>query len=227
MASSTSSPTGSSAPSDDVLTFIARIEQANHNSPDISEDDTNESWGHYQYTASALMHTTVLKSWDSVGNINTACRLIAAAIKTCKVARYLCFARHISPTSYLSNIYLQKIVELLSQLWSATGNDKVRSLFSYSHLLVLTLVFADTIKQQTHKSSRALDFLIGFWRCHLQSPRPVREPSTPNRSWTRHRFGWRHCCHSQNPSAANKGRAKGPHEDSLANKCEEKLHKRL
>jgi hypothetical protein len=126
MASKALSPTSSSAPSDDVLTFIARIEQANPDSPDISEDDTNESWGHYQYTASALTYTTVLASWDSIGNIDTACRLIAAAIKTCKIARYLCFARHISPTSYLSDIYLQNIVELLSQLWSATGNNKVR-----------------------------------------------------------------------------------------------------
>ena len=126
MASKASSPTISVAPSDDVLTFIARIEQANPDSPDISEDDTNESWGHYQYTASALTYTTVLTSWDSIGNIDTACRLIAAAIKTCKIARYLCFARHISPTSYLSDIYLQNIVELLSQLWSATGNNKVR-----------------------------------------------------------------------------------------------------
>ena len=73
MASKAPSPTSSSTPSNDVLTFITRIEQADPFSPDISEDDTNESWGHYQYTASALTYTTVLTSWASIGNINTAC----------------------------------------------------------------------------------------------------------------------------------------------------------
>jgi len=121
-----SSQISSQAPSDDVLTFLDRIERADPNSPDISEDDTNESWGHYQYTAAGLTYTAVLTSWESIGNIDTACRLIAAAIKTCKVARHLCFAQHLSPTSYLSEIYMNNIVELLLQLWSATDGNNVR-----------------------------------------------------------------------------------------------------
>ena len=155
MASEVSSPASNSTPSDDVLAFIGRIEGADPNSPAISEDDTNESWGHYQYTASALTCTTVLTSWDSIGNIDTACRLIAAAIKTCKVARHLCFARHISPASYLSDIYLQNIVELLLQLWSAMDGNKVRSEFSWSQ--PLTLVFCRrhrTANKRISKSPR-------------------------------------------------------------------------
>ena len=38
---------------DDMVAFLDRIENANANSPDISNDNNNPSWGHYQFTASS------------------------------------------------------------------------------------------------------------------------------------------------------------------------------
>jgi hypothetical protein len=113
------------APSIDVATFLDRIEQADPNSSEITEDDKNESWGHYQFTASTLTCQTVLTLWDDVGNTNVACRLIAAAIKTCKIARHLCFSNRISPKSYLSDIYLSHIIESLAALWKGKVGEYV------------------------------------------------------------------------------------------------------
>jgi hypothetical protein len=108
----------SGGPLDDVITFLDRIENADPHSPDISDDDKNESWGHYQFTAATLTCTSMLISWDSIGNVSMACRLLAAAIKTCKVARHLCFSYNISPASYLSDVYLSSVVELLWRFWT-------------------------------------------------------------------------------------------------------------
>lgn len=112
-------------PSASVAVFLDRIEQTDPSSPEISEDNTNESWGHYQYTASSLTCRTVLTSWASIGNTGIACRLIAGAIRICKVARHLCFSRNIEPTSYLSDIYLANIIELLWDLWTKAFSNPV------------------------------------------------------------------------------------------------------
>jgi hypothetical protein len=112
-------------PSGNVVAFLDRIEQADPNSPDISEDDNNACWGHQQFTASTLTCTTVLISWQKIGNTDMACRLIAAAIKTCKVARHLCSSRNIDVNSYLSDIYLSNIVELLWKSWKDAGGVDV------------------------------------------------------------------------------------------------------
>jgi len=97
-------------PSPDILAFIERIESANPNDPNLSVDDNNEGWGHAQFAFGNLKQT--LTDWDSIG-VDTACRLLAAAIKTCKVARHICHERNISATSYLSDAYLSNVVELL------------------------------------------------------------------------------------------------------------------
>lgn len=112
---------GGGNPSDNLLSFLTWIETADPNSTDFSEDDTNASWGHSQFTTGNLTWSTVLISWSDVGNCGVACQLIAAAIKTCKVARHLCFERQILPGSYLSNIYLEQIVEVLWRLWKDAG----------------------------------------------------------------------------------------------------------
>ena len=41
-----------------------------------------------------------MKSWEDIGNTDAARKLIAAAIRTCKVARYLCEQTKIITTSY-------------------------------------------------------------------------------------------------------------------------------
>lgn len=112
---------GDGQPSGELLQFIERIENADPNSEDLSEDDTNASWGHYQLTAGNLKLTTVLTSWATTGGPPTACKLITVIIQTCKVARHLCFTRGIDVGSYLSDIYLDNALDRLWMLWREAG----------------------------------------------------------------------------------------------------------
>ncbi|TEB26698.1 hypothetical protein FA13DRAFT_1795389 [Coprinellus micaceus] len=81
---------GAGVPSPDVLSFLARIEASLYNRP--------------------------LTSSEAVGDTITALRLVTAAIKTCKVAREMCRRHHISPTSFLSDMYLDRVVKTLWEL---------------------------------------------------------------------------------------------------------------
>ncbi|GBE88094.1 hypothetical protein SCP_1203230 [Sparassis crispa] len=51
----------------EVITFIERIENADPNSPDLSEDDLGMAWGHYQFTAGSMTSSSTLVSWDGIG----------------------------------------------------------------------------------------------------------------------------------------------------------------
>jgi hypothetical protein len=115
-------------PSNDFTAFLARINGADPNESDLSEDDLDASWGHYQFTAGRLTCTTVLTSWDVVGGCSNACDLIAAALKTCRVARHLCFEHSVTTISYLSDIYLENVVSKLWELWKSA--DGVRLMVS-------------------------------------------------------------------------------------------------
>jgi hypothetical protein len=126
--------TSSTLPSDDVAAFLERIESADPDSPDFSEDDQNQSWGHWQFTSGNMTCSTVLTSWDHIG-ITTARRLIAAAVKTCKVARHICFERGINSSSYLSDAYLENVVELLWKLKQADSQVSHRYCSKKSNLL--------------------------------------------------------------------------------------------
>jgi hypothetical protein len=59
-----------------------------------------------------------MTSWEAIGNTDTACKLIAAAIRTCKVARYVCEKMNIRASSYISDVYLGRVVETLWDLWT-------------------------------------------------------------------------------------------------------------
>jgi hypothetical protein len=109
------------APSADVIAFLEHAEHADPNSPDISEDDKGESWGHHQLAGAS----NLLASWHNVGNTVIACRLIATAIKTCKVARHLCFAKQTDPSAYLSDVYLSKIISSLWNSWKQATSTNV------------------------------------------------------------------------------------------------------
>lgn len=126
---------GRREPSPQTTTFLERIENADPNAPGLSEDDLGPSWGHWQFTAGGLTCATVLETWDHIGNTDIACRFIAAAIKTCRVARHLCFIQGNSGCSYLSDNYLQIMVDRLLELWSAAGG--VRIFLPDQHLLYL------------------------------------------------------------------------------------------
>ena len=102
-------------PSPDVMTFLERIDSADPNSSEFSEDEMNENWGHHQFTAGGLRCATVLTSWDKIG-VSTACNLVAAAIKTCQIARHICFEHEVDARSFLSDAYLQTLIDTL---WAA------------------------------------------------------------------------------------------------------------
>lgn len=122
------------APSTEVINFLNLVETADPNSPDISEDDKNDSWGHHSLSGS----TSLLASWNNIGNTAIACRLIAAAVKTCKVARHICFIKQINPSGYLADIYLSNIVESLWKSWSTAVGIKV-SKIPQDHWLILII----------------------------------------------------------------------------------------
>jgi hypothetical protein len=105
-------------PSANILQFIDRIELADPSAED-NEDNMNVSWGHTQFTSGGLTCSSVLVSWSAVGNVGTAFRLLAAAVKTAKVARQLCFTQGISEKrAYLADAYIQNIIELLWNCWN-------------------------------------------------------------------------------------------------------------
>ena len=126
----------SSTPSDNVAAFLNRIDAADPNSSEIREDDTNESWGHWQFTAGSLTITTVIQDWACVGGVNMACRLLAAAIRTCKAARQICHERDITSNSFLSDAYLNNMVDQLYKSWTAAGGVHWSFLFYQLHLLL-------------------------------------------------------------------------------------------
>ena len=104
-----------------TMDFLSRIENADPYVADLSEDDSGPSWGHSQFTSGNMTLTSVLQSWESIGSTEMACHLIAASIKTCKVARHICFEQKITTGSYLSDAYLQNLVEVLWTLWKKAG----------------------------------------------------------------------------------------------------------
>ena len=145
-------------PSDYMLAFLDWIENANANSPDISNDDNDASWGHFQFMASSLMCKSVLLLWSNVGSISFACQLITAVIKTSRVAWHLCHSKQLKPTSFLSDIYLSNIVKLLWGLCKDT--EQGVSWFKYDLL-------------------SATDSINYIYCSHLQQQTKVQRPHTP------------------------------------------------
>ena len=110
-----------STPSDNVTALLNHIEAADPNSSEIGEDDSNQSWGHWQFTAGSLTITNVIQDWACVGNIDMVYKLLAAAIRKCKVAHHICLERNITSSSFLSDVYLNNMVERLYESWTAAG----------------------------------------------------------------------------------------------------------
>jgi hypothetical protein len=121
-------PTFSNVPmADAVKHFIDGIQSADPLSSDFDEDDLGVSWGHRQFQG----WNAKLSSWDAIGSPENACCLVAAVIKTCRVARELCRdleAKNLAKgytTSYLSDMYLEQITERLWDLWKAAGGGEI------------------------------------------------------------------------------------------------------
>ncbi|KAH9939508.1 hypothetical protein B0H21DRAFT_812705 [Amylocystis lapponica] len=117
---------GSGSPSPATIAFIERIERADPSVPYLQEDDLGASWGHYQFTADSMTCGTTLTSWASIGHSDTALRLIAAAVKTCKIARHICCLDGIHVESYLSDAYLVNVLETIWALWKEAGGPVLK-----------------------------------------------------------------------------------------------------
>jgi hypothetical protein len=117
-------------PSENVATLLERIECADPGSPDIDEDNRGQSWGHYQFTQGGLSPSSSLNTWQDIGSVATALKLVAAALKTCQDARVMCTnAGTLNVTSgYISDIYLEQILERLEKCWVNAGGVRVHFL---------------------------------------------------------------------------------------------------
>ncbi|KAH8976879.1 hypothetical protein EDB86DRAFT_2838906 [Lactarius hatsudake] len=109
-------------PSEQVAMLLEHVQSAVPCSPDIDKDNTYESWGHYQFTAGGISPASLLTSWEKVGSIATAFKLVAAAIKTCRDARSMCSNAGTPKTSgFISDVYLEKVLECLESCWVGAG----------------------------------------------------------------------------------------------------------
>ncbi|KAH8978792.1 hypothetical protein EDB83DRAFT_2537454 [Lactarius deliciosus] len=100
-----------------LIALLDRLDSADPDAPDVNNDDSNENWGHAQFTGGGLTIRSALMDWESVGSTSTAFKLIAATVRTCKVARALCTARGRSSTTYLADNYLELLFEQLQRCW--------------------------------------------------------------------------------------------------------------
>jgi hypothetical protein len=110
--------TATGKPSTTAIAFLQNLEDTDPNSLMFTEgddvsDQTNEGWGHYQYTAAGLNMRAAITSWVDVGEVVMAQKLLAAGIKTCKVARELCRVRGRATQTYMADHYLSQLVEHL------------------------------------------------------------------------------------------------------------------
>ena len=76
--------------SNQVKTILECLESADPGSLDIEEDDANQNWGHDQFTAGGVSPLSLLISWQSIGNVPTTFKLVAATLKTCHEAWLMC-----------------------------------------------------------------------------------------------------------------------------------------
>ncbi|KAM6496548.1 hypothetical protein JOM56_007021 [Amanita muscaria] len=114
---------GNNEMSEDVKGFLCRLETADPNDPSIDDDEKGLAWGHCQFTANPVPWRSVFASWGSIGKPANACLVIAAAMRTCSVARHVYYqGSEASEASFTADMYLQELTELILEVWiSADG----------------------------------------------------------------------------------------------------------
>ncbi|KAH9024041.1 hypothetical protein EDB83DRAFT_2320137 [Lactarius deliciosus] len=109
-------------PSINVTALLERVQFADLGSLDIDEDNTCQSWGHDLFTAGGISLSSSLTTWEDVGSIATAFKLVAAALKMCQEARLMCVNTGTPKIDgFISDIYLKKILECLEKCWVGAG----------------------------------------------------------------------------------------------------------
>jgi hypothetical protein len=123
-------------PSDQVTTLLKHVQLADPGSLNINEDNMCRGWGHDQFTEGGISPSTSLTSWQDVGNVATAFKLVAAALKTCREACLMCAHTGTPETgSFISDIYLEQTLERLEECWVGAGGVRVHFLSVYNSLI--------------------------------------------------------------------------------------------
>ncbi|KAH9077546.1 hypothetical protein EDB83DRAFT_2311286 [Lactarius deliciosus] len=108
--------------SEKIMTLLECVQSTDPGSPDIDEDNTGQSWGHYQFTAGDISPSSSLTSWKDVRSVATAFKLVTAAIRTCQEAHLMCANAGMPRTSgFISDVYLEKTLECLKSCWVGAG----------------------------------------------------------------------------------------------------------
>ncbi|KAF8268369.1 hypothetical protein EI94DRAFT_1785947 [Lactarius quietus] len=108
--------------SKEVVMLLKHIQSADPASPDIDEDNLGQSWGHYQFTAGGVSPSSSLTTWQDIGSVDTAFKLVAVLLKTCQDAQAMCAnARTPKTSGFISDIYLEQILDHLEKCWVGAG----------------------------------------------------------------------------------------------------------
>ena len=114
-------------PLEKVVILLEHLQFADPGSPDIDEDNSGQSWGHDQFTAGGITPTSSLTTWQDVGDVTTAFRLVAAALKICQEVRLMCSNAGAPKTDgFISNIYLKQILDNIEECWTKAGGVRLR-----------------------------------------------------------------------------------------------------
>lgn len=123
-------PQPATEPSQTVVEWIGSINYADPSSAFFNEGDEFDNnngpqWGHYQFTAGGFGIKRTLTSREAVGSCTTALQLLAAFLRTAKIARFVCEQKSISTSSYLADAYTQELVNHLLTLWVPAQPEQV------------------------------------------------------------------------------------------------------
>jgi hypothetical protein len=109
-------------PSEKVVTLLECLQFADPGLLDIDEDNSCLSWGHDQFSAGFISPTSSLTTWQDVGDVTTAFKLVAAGLKTCEEARLMCAnAGALKTTGLISDDFLKQALDLIEKCWVDAG----------------------------------------------------------------------------------------------------------
>lgn len=113
-------------PSEKVATLLEHVQFADPGSPDIDEDNSCQSWGHDQFTASGISPSSLLTTWQDIGDVTTAFKLVAAALKTCEEVRLMCANTRAPKTAgFISDVYLEQTLDIIKKCWVDAGGVRL------------------------------------------------------------------------------------------------------
>ena len=97
--------------SDNIATLLTHLQYVDPGAPDIDEDNSWLSWGHDQSMAGGITPTSCLMSWQNISSVDTA-------LKMYQEAYMMCMNANVPKTNgFVSDIYLQQILEYLKKCW--------------------------------------------------------------------------------------------------------------